>query len=129
MAIRLDAIGIVTANMTESLKFYSLLGIPVPQPGEDHVEATLPNGLRIMWDSLELVKKIDPNWQSPIGYRTGMAFHCDTPTGVDETFLKITAAGFKGAREPWDAFWGQRYAQVSDPDGNLIDLFAPLGEI
>ena len=27
---------------------------------------------------------------------------------------------------PWDAFWGQRYAQVKDPDGNVVDLFAPL---
>lgn len=27
---------------------------------------------------------------------------------------------------PSDAFWGQRYATVHDPDGNPIDLFAPL---
>ncbi len=126
MAIRLDAIGIVTANMAQSLKFYSLLGISVPEPSNDHVEATLPNGLRLMWDDLELVKKIDPNWQSPTGQRTGMAFHCETPTGVDEVFAKVIAAGFQGKSEPWDAFWGQRYAQVSDPDGNIVDLFAPL---
>jgi hypothetical protein len=25
-----------------------------------------------------------------------------------------------------DAFWGQRYATVLDPDGNPVDLFAPL---
>ena len=31
-----------------------------------------------------------------------------------------------GHKEPWDAFWGQRYASVKDPDGNQIDLFAPL---
>lgn len=24
------------------------------------------------------------------------------------------------------AFWGQRYAVVRDPDGNDVDLFAPL---
>jgi uncharacterized glyoxalase superfamily protein PhnB len=29
-------------------------------------------------------------------------------------------------KEPWDGFWGQRYAQLKDPDGNVIDLFAPL---
>jgi uncharacterized glyoxalase superfamily protein PhnB len=28
--------------------------------------------------------------------------------------------------EPWDADWGQRYAQVKDPDGNSVDLFAAL---
>ena len=27
---------------------------------------------------------------------------------------------------PWDAFWGQRYAIVTDPDGNHVELFAPL---
>jgi hypothetical protein len=28
--------------------------------------------------------------------------------------------------KPWDAFWGQRYAVVHDPDGNGVDLLAPL---
>ena len=31
-----------------------------------------------------------------------------------------------GHHEPWDAFWGQRYATVLDPDGNSVDLFAAL---
>jgi uncharacterized glyoxalase superfamily protein PhnB len=31
-----------------------------------------------------------------------------------------------GRKEPWDAFWGQRYAVVADPDGNHVDLYAPL---
>ncbi|MGB5655838.1 MAG: glyoxalase, partial [Acidimicrobiia bacterium] len=29
-------------------------------------------------------------------------------------------------RAPFDAFWGQRYATVLDPDGNGVDLFAPI---
>lgn len=127
MAIRLDAIGIVTAHMAESLKFYNLLGVPVPEADDDHVEATLPNGLRLMWDDIELVKKIDENWVPPVGQRTGMAFLCESPQAVDETYAAILAAGFKGAMEPFDAFWGQRYAQVVDPDDNRVDLFAPLG--
>jgi catechol 2,3-dioxygenase-like lactoylglutathione lyase family enzyme len=28
--------------------------------------------------------------------------------------------------EPWDAFWGMRYAVVRDPDGTPVDLFARL---
>jgi len=32
------------------------------------------------------------------------------------------------SEEPWDAFWGQRYAIVRDPDGNGVDLFAPLAD-
>ena len=40
-------------------------------------------------------------------------------------FQALTDAGFKAVKEPWEAFWGQRYAAVADPDGNQVDLFAP----
>ena len=33
---------------------------------------------------------------------------------------------YEGHKAPWDAFWGQRYAMIRDPDGNEVDLFAPL---
>jgi hypothetical protein len=36
------------------------------------------------------------------------------------------AAGSHGYKAPWDAVWGQRYAVIHDPDGNSVDLFAPL---
>lgn len=125
----LDALGIVCADIDTSLRFYGLLGVPVPtsSEGEDHVEAVLPSGLRLMFDSLELMKQIKPDWVPPVGHRMGLAFHCETPAGVDSTYQDVLSAGFAGALEPWDAFWGQRYAQVADPDGNLVDLFAPLG--
>ncbi|MDQ3164047.1 MAG: VOC family protein, partial [Actinomycetota bacterium] len=45
---------------------------------------------------------------------------------VDEVYARVTAAGFRGEKEPWDAFWGQRYAQLLDPDGVPVDLYAPL---
>lgn len=38
---------------------------------------------------------------------------------------ELTGSGTRGHKEPWDAFWGQRYAQVHDPDDNVVDLFAP----
>jgi catechol 2,3-dioxygenase-like lactoylglutathione lyase family enzyme len=128
MEPRLDAIGITAADMAASYRFYALLGVPVgvPPEGADHFEAALPSGIRLMWDSIELIKRIDPHWQPPVGHRLGLAFHCGSVAAVDETFAAILAAGFRGKSEPWDAFWGQRYAQVVDPDDNVVDLFAPL---
>ena len=112
MEPRLDAIGITTADMAASCRFYALLGVPVGTPGDedDHFEATLPSGVRLMWDSVELMKQIDPDWQPPTGQRLGLAFHCGTAAGVDATHAAIVAAGFSSKTEPWDAFWGQRYA-------------------
>ena len=45
---------------------------------------------------------------------------------MDEIYARVVAAGFTGEKEPWDAFWGQRYAQLADPDGVPVDLFAAL---
>jgi uncharacterized glyoxalase superfamily protein PhnB len=56
-----------------------------------------------------------------------MCFKQQTPGSVDALYATITGAGFTGKKPPWDAFWGQRYACVLDPDGNQIDLFAALG--
>ncbi|MCA9537704.1 MAG: VOC family protein [Myxococcales bacterium] len=128
MAPRLDMLGITTDNLLESLRFYRLLGIDVPcaQGDEPYVECALPGGLRLSWNAVEMVRKLDPSWQPPAGHRLGMAFLVDSPAEVDATWKAVTDEGFKSHRDPWDAFWGQRYAVVVDPDGNLVDLFAWL---
>lgn len=128
MAVRLDAIGIVVADMAASLAFYRLLGLDLPAGAEDesHVEAALPSGIRIMWDTIDLIRSFG-SWEPPAGgHRIGLAFLCDHPGEVDELHQTLVAAGHRGHRAPFDAFWGQRYATVLDPDGNPVDLFARL---
>ena len=122
----LSAIGIVTKDMKESVRFYRLLGVDVPDPSGDHLDVTLPSGVALMWDTLELIKQLDPEWVKPAGHPISLAFRCINPKEVDEVYGRITAAGFRGKTPPFDAFWGQRYATVLDPDGNAVDLFADL---
>lgn len=129
MKTQLDLIGIVVSDMAASLAFYRRLGLDVPASadGEPHVEATLPGGLRLAWDTEETIRSFEPEWQPPAGgQRIGLAFRCEDPAGVDDAYGELVAAGYDGAKPPWDAFWGQRYAVVHDPDGNSVDLFAPL---
>ena len=122
----LAAIGIVTKNMKESVRFYRLLGVDAPDAAEDHLDATLPNGLRLMWDTLELIKQLEPDWTEPRGHRMGLAFECSSPGEVDAAHARVVAGGFRSKKAFWDAFWGQRYAQVIDPDDNVVDIFAHL---
>jgi uncharacterized glyoxalase superfamily protein PhnB len=123
----LDAIGIVSKNTSLSVKFYALLGVDLQvKGGSEHFEGATPSGVRIMLDSVSLIKQIDPTWQEPTGSAIALGFLQESPRAVDALYAKIVAAGFKGAKAPWDAFWGQRYSTVIDPDGNHIDLFAPL---
>ena len=126
MPPKLDAIGIVSTDLQAAARFYRLLGVDVPEPDGPHLSVTLANGLSLMWDTEQLIREIDDEWVEPVGHRAALAFLCDSPADVDATFRTIVDAGYKAKKEPWDAFWGQRYAQVWDPDGNPVDLFAPL---
>jgi catechol 2,3-dioxygenase-like lactoylglutathione lyase family enzyme len=124
---QLNAIGIVVSDMARSIRFYRLLGVEVPEtPDEGHVDTFLPNGVRFMLDSEETVRSFRPDWQRATGNQLALAFECAGADEVDELYARVTAAGFRGEKEPWDAFWGQRYAQLHDPDGVPVDLYAAL---
>ena len=130
MTARLDAIGLVVADMARSLAFYRALGLDIPAAAdsETHVEVALSGSLRLMFDTAEEVRSMDAAW-SPAkgGPPISLAFLCDSPEDVDRLYSELVQAGFNGHLEPWDAPWGQRYATIRDPDGNGVDLFARLG--
>jgi uncharacterized glyoxalase superfamily protein PhnB len=122
----LEAIGITTSDLAASLRFYGLVGVAVPDPDEDHVEAQVAGGLSLMWDTEELIRQIEPDLPSPVRQRIVLAFRCADAADVDATYARVVEAGFESKAEPWDAFWGQRFAYLRDPDGNIVALFAPL---
>jgi catechol 2,3-dioxygenase-like lactoylglutathione lyase family enzyme len=107
----LNALGIVVSDMARSIRFYRLLGLDVAETPDD---------------TEDVVVSFRPDWSRETGNQLGLAFECATPTEVDEVYARVTAAGFHGEKEPWDAFWGQRYAQLQDPDGVPVDLYATL---
>ncbi|HWM13843.1 MAG TPA: VOC family protein [Gaiellaceae bacterium] len=128
---RLDAVGVVVSDLGRAIDFYRRLGLAFPEDadsaGHGHAEATLPGGLRFMLDTEETVRSFAPDWSPPAdGYRIAVAFLCESPAEVDRVHDELVEAGAESHRAPWDAFWGQRYAEVKDPDGNVVDLFAPL---
>ena len=115
--------------MARSLAFYRRLGLDIPQSAdsEGHVDLSLPGGLRMSWDTVEVIRSFDAGWTAGTGGPgMSLAFRCDTPAEVDATYRDLVDAGYEGHAEPWDAPWGMRYAVVHDPDGNGVDLFANL---
>ena len=124
---QLNAIGIVAADMAETIRFYRTLGLDVPEtPDEGHVETPLPSGVRLMFDTEETIRSFNPDWSRADGNQLSLAFECGSPAEVDELYRRVVDAGFRGEKEPWDAFWGQRYAQRADPNGVPGDLYAAL---
>jgi len=127
--MHLNAIGIICNNLERSVSFYTLLGVPFDDFDLEtgHYEADLGGGMKLMLDSEDVMASFIEGFTKPTGNdRISLAVGCPTPTDVDETFALVTGEGFGIVREPFDAFWGQRYATVADPDGNDVDIYAPL---
>ena len=123
----LNAIGIAVADLRRSMQFYRLLGLDLPvDPAEGHVSVTMANGTRLMFDTEEVVRSFLPGWTRSNGNQLSLAFECASPAEVDAVYARVVAAGFEGEKAPWDAFWGQRYALLGDPDGVRINLYAAL---
>lgn len=124
---RFDAIGLVVQDMASTVSFYRRVGLDFSPgaEGEQHVEVDA-GGIRLMFDTIELVRSFS-DWTEPAGgHRVALAFLCHEPGEVDRLHRDLVASGHRSHVEPFDAPWGQRYATVLDPDGNPVDLFAPM---
>jgi uncharacterized glyoxalase superfamily protein PhnB len=127
MALQHTVVEIVAKDLTQSLAFYRLLGLDVPEPDGPHVEVALPGGTRLAFDTEEVIAGMHPGWTPPSSSgRVAIAFGLTTPAEVDDVYERLTGAGHHGTLKPFDAPWGQRYATVEDPDGTSVDLFAAL---
>lgn len=128
---KLDAVGVIVSDLPRAVRFYRMLGAPFPEGAEEsehgHAEAQLEGGVRLLLDTEETIRSFDSGWRRATGSPgTSVAFHCASPAAVDELYSQALGAGGDGHKEPWDAFWGQRYALLRDPDGNALDLYADL---
>jgi catechol 2,3-dioxygenase-like lactoylglutathione lyase family enzyme len=120
---------IFAKDVQRSIAFYRLLGLPVPEPGspDPHVDVELPGGNRLSFDAEQTITGMHPEWTPPDSAgRVALAFGLESPAEVDAMFERLTQAGYRGPLRPYDAPWGQRYATLLDPDGNIVDLFAAL---
>jgi uncharacterized glyoxalase superfamily protein PhnB len=127
----LNAVGIVAGDLKRAVNFYRTLGVPfepgVEESEQGHAEAELEGGFRLMIDTEATMREFDPEWQRASGSPAAtLAFGCASPEEVDRLYAEALKAGGSAHKAPWDAFWGMRYAQLRDPDGNAIDLYANL---
>jgi predicted lactoylglutathione lyase len=129
--IRLDQVNLVVHDVQASRAFYARLGLDF---GDDHDEVwanhhvSARHGeatpLDVDLDSEAFAAK----WNRGGSGRRGaiLGFKVDTREEVDGLVASLVAAGVAVQQEPYDAFWGARYAMVSDPDGNGVGIMSPV---
>lgn len=115
-------------DMAAAMDFYRRIGLPIPE-GSDaapHVELDLENGVHLAFSTLEITRMYDPGWRAPSGPPRGaLQFRLASRAAVDALYAELGSAGYAGRLEPIDAFWGNRYAEVDDADGNRIGFHGP----
>lgn len=128
MAIMPHTADIVVNDIGRALAFYRALGLDIPseRDGDGQVEVATPGAMTLGFLTEAMVESSGGGWTQPVGQRVTIAFRCDDAAELDATYARITAAGHAGVKPPWNAFCGQRYASLADPDGNRVDLFAAL---
>ncbi len=120
-----SGIHLFARDVAASAAFYRLVGLDLPD-APDHVVAQLSNGATLAIGSHELTRGYHPNWQaSRGGTPNALQFDLASRDAVDEMYRRLTAAGYRAELAPIDAFWGSRYAEIEDPDGNLVGFHSP----
>jgi catechol 2,3-dioxygenase-like lactoylglutathione lyase family enzyme len=130
--IRLDQVNLVVRDVEASRAFYARLGLDFgderdPVWAAHHVSALAGENappVDVDLDSETFATKWDEGWPGGAGIVLG--FKVDTREEVDELVAALAAAGATVQQHPYDAFWGARYAVVSDPDGNGVGIMSPI---
>ena len=119
--LTLTGVHFFVQDMSAALKFYALLGLTPSRSGEQFAHIDLFDGKSLEFGTYALTKGYDLAWTPPTGSGTN-ALQLALPSrdAVDELYARITDAGYLGRLAPFDAFWGSRYAEVCDPDGNVL---------
>lgn len=127
MGIYLDQVNIVVGDMEAMAAFYTRLGLSVSDGGapewQAHHREARTAGADVDLDSQAFTSKWNGGW--PGGTGTVLGFRVDGREEVDELYRELTSAGHGGQQEPYDAFWGARFAAVADPDGNTVAIMSP----
>ena len=127
--IRLDQVNLVVRDVAASRAFYAKLGVDFgvqddPVWSRHHVSAVQqPGTADLDLDSVSFAAHWDEGWPGGTGVVIG--FKVETRQAVDDLVAALAAGGSTVQQAPWDAFWGARYAVVTDPDGNAVGIMSP----
>ena len=122
---------LAVADMAAAMAFYRLAGLPVPDgaDGEGHVQLDVGGGVHIAFSTPAVIGMYDPGWRGPsTATATVLQLRLASRQAVNDMYASLTEAGYRGHLPPIDAFWGNRYCEVDDPDGNAVGFQSPTDD-
>ena len=127
--MKLDMLGIITANFDEMKKFYmEVLSFKPQLELESYVEFENA-GIRFALSTTAVMEKATGEkayLEKKKGHSFELAFRCQTEEELEKNYKEITEKGAKAIKAPEAMPWGQKTAFFADPDGNIHELFVDL---
>jgi catechol 2,3-dioxygenase-like lactoylglutathione lyase family enzyme len=133
-----NQLNVIVDDMDAAVAFYRALGMTVrfdggewpPRSGARHVALDNGAGAIFELDNFAMTSIYHGGWRSPGTTRSSVILGFSLPSrqAVDDTYRALLTAGYTGCQEPYDAFFGARYAVVSDPAGNDVGLMSPIDQ-
>jgi PhnB protein len=97
---------------------------PTPEGKLMHSDINIYGGTVFVMDEFPEHGSVGPQPGKPSP--VGLVIQLKAPAEVDRVYRQAVAAGAKKGQEPEDAFWGARFAYVTDPYGHTWMLNAQL---
>ena len=122
---RFTMVVLLVDDLPRSLAFYGRLGVEFPPGADLRTDIQVPIG-----DDHQLVLTTTfgrnvPDRQTPTGgSRIILEFFVDGNAAVDAKYAELTAAGYRGRREPFLSNFNAYMCMVDDPDGNTVLITA-----
>ena len=126
--MKIDLVTLLVDDIEGCKAFYrDVLGLTIKKDRGGCVELENSNVRLALYPRRGLAEMLkEPSLGEPRqGHTLVLSFPVDTPEEVDTTYEEIVAKGARSFRPPGNMPWGLRAAFFLDPDGNLLEVFAP----
>ena len=126
--MKIDLVTLLVDDIEGCKAFYrDVVGLTVKKDRGAYVELENSNVRLALYPRRGLAEMLkEPSLGEPRqGHVFVLSLSVGTPGEVDTTYEKIVAKGARSFRPPENMPWGLRAAFFLDPDGNLLEVFAP----
>ena len=128
--IRLDQVNLVVNDVPASRAFYSRLGLDFGEPDPvwdaQHVSARHGDDRPRSISTSTARRSLPHGTRDPAALGPSSGSRSSRRDEVDALVAALAADGVPVQQQPYDAFWGARYAVVSDPDGHGVGIMSPV---
>jgi uncharacterized glyoxalase superfamily protein PhnB len=124
----LRGLHIFARDVRASVAFYEQCGLEFESTSDEFARVRSDRAA-LEIGSHRLTRGYDPGFEPQAGGSTALQIGVESRDAVDAIYSKLVAAGHQSQLPPFDAFWGARYSEVRDPDGNLVGFQSPIDDL